>query len=153
MARYRFNFWLDGNKDDELIVAEKVDELKRKRSFSSVLRDGIMIVSELREGRADLLFKLYPWVADMVKPSAPVAATDTGDLERQIDELKRIILGQGSTGAVSLDSTQKPTGIPGSHAKIALPVFDDQDTIVLTKSSGNTMDNFRDSMAKLGLGF
>ncbi len=120
MARYRFNFWLDGNKDDELIVAEKVDELKRKRSFSSVMRDGIMIVSELREGRADLLFKLYPWVADLVKQAAPAAAPDTGDLERQIDELKRIILGQGSSGIpLPKYPSIKPVSPPVVAAKAA----------------------------------
>jgi hypothetical protein len=124
MARYRFNFWLDGNKDDELIVAEKVDELKRKRSFSSVLRDGIMIVSELREGKADLLLKLYPWVADRVKPAASVATADTSDLERQIDELKRIILGQVSSSIpVSNYSPIKPISPPVAAAKAA-PIAD-----------------------------
>lgn len=95
MARYKFNFWLDANKDDELIVAERIDELKRKRSFASVLRDGIMIVSELRDGKVDLLLKLYPWVADAARPlAAPPQTPSTGDLERQIADLKQMILQQ-----------------------------------------------------------
>jgi hypothetical protein len=124
MARYRFDFWLNADKDDELIVAEKVDELKRKRSFSSVLRDGIMIVSELRDGKTDLLFKLYPWVAEAVKQSAP-SAPDNGDLERQIADLKRIILQQGGIAAPPSDyPVMKPPAAPPKVETKAAPVAD-----------------------------
>lgn len=115
MARYKFNFWLDCDKDDELLVAEQVNELKRKRSFSSVLRDGIMIVSELRQGKVDLLLKLYPFVADMIRQATPPPAPDNSDIERQIAELKRIIMEQGGI-------TAPPANYPVMKSPTAPPV-------------------------------
>src|SRR5688572_12565305 len=95
MARFRFSFWLDCKKDDELMVAETIDGLKRQRNFSGVVRDGIMIVNELRQGKVDLLLKLYPWVADAIQPQIPVAVNEV-DLHSQIEDLKQIILKQGT---------------------------------------------------------
>lgn len=96
MARFKFNFWLNGSKDDELLVAETVDELKRNRSFSAVVRDGIMIVNELRQGKIDLLVKLYPFVMDaiaaLIPPPEPPPMSDNADL---IEQFRRMLEQQG----------------------------------------------------------
>jgi hypothetical protein len=151
MARFRFSFWLDGKKDDELLVAEVIDDLKKQRNFSAVVRDGIMIVNELRLGKVDLLLKLYPWVADAIRPPMPVTL-DEGDLRRQIDDLKQIVLQQGGVSVPSVEqATMKPS--LGGMKKVSLSLMDDddEDTIVLNKSTGtNIMDNFFASFAKLG---
>jgi hypothetical protein len=113
MARYKFNFWLDANKHDELLVAERVDELKRKRSFSSVLRDGIMIVSELREGKIDLLLKLYPWIADAVRPPADTPNSgDLKDIKAELARMQQFLLQQSSgtpSGMVMKPDVVAPT--------------------------------------------
>lgn len=64
MARFRFNFWLDCNKDEELVLAETIDELKAERSFSRTIREGIKLVVSLRECQVDVLEMLFPWIKD-----------------------------------------------------------------------------------------
>lgn len=99
MARFKFNFWLNGSKDDELLVAETVDELKRNRSFSATVRDGIMIVNELRQGRVDLLLRLYPFVKDAIlelfPPPQPPPTDDITDLKRMIQQFMEQQQGRG----------------------------------------------------------
>lgn len=156
MARHRFNFWLDFSKDDELLVAETIDELKVKRSFASVVRDGIMIVNELRQGRVDLLLKLYPFVADAIRPTAPPVDPDRGDLERLIEKaVHNSVSNIIQLPAPPVDypvMKQAATGTLGGLRKMALPVIDDDDddTIVINKTAApNVMQNFLDSFAKL----
>lgn len=60
--RLRFNFWLDMNKPEEELIADKIEVLKNERSFTSVIRDGIRLICDLREGKLDVLFELFPWV-------------------------------------------------------------------------------------------
>ncbi len=57
MGRYklRYEFWLEPDKPEHLAVIEMIRSLKTERSYAPVVRDGIMIVAELRQGRADLL--------------------------------------------------------------------------------------------------
>lgn len=149
MARYKFQFWLNGDKDDELLVAETIDELKQRRSFSAVVRDGIMIVKELREGRVDLLLKLFPFVLDAIaeRLPPPVPPTpppmDTTDL---LAEFRRMLNEQGREIPDTRDygiPAMKPL-TKGLPAALAMPVFDDDDdgmdTVILTKAkvSGNS---------------
>lgn len=150
MARGRFNFYLNFLKDDELMVAERIDDLKRRRSFTSVIREGIIIISELREGRCDTLLANYPWIVDAIK--APAPPTDNGDLKREIADLKRIVLEQGraipdtrESGFPAFAPVMKPSKL---QKVIALPIIepdiDDQDTIVVSerKDDMTTTKNF-----------
>ena len=93
MARGRFNFYLNFQKDDELLVAERIDDLKRRRSFTSVIREGIIIISELREGRVDTLLLRYPWIVDAIRPPQP--PTDNDELKNEIASLRSLIIEQG----------------------------------------------------------
>lgn len=94
--RIQFKFWLDCNRDDELLVAETIDELKRQRQFASTIRDGIMLITELRKGKTDLLLRLFPWLADALK-AAPGTTSDD-DLKGELAELKRLIQQQQRSG-------------------------------------------------------
>jgi|GEM_PF-2932629 len=60
--RLRFNFWLNRDKPEEELIADKIEQLKRERSFTSVIRDGIRLICDLREGNLDVLFDFFPWV-------------------------------------------------------------------------------------------
>jgi len=62
MARFKFNFWLDCDKDNELLLADTIDDLKRQRAFTATIRDGIRLICDLRRGSLDVLFELFPWV-------------------------------------------------------------------------------------------
>lgn len=180
MARYKFCFWLNGDKDDELLVAETVDELKAHRSFSAVVRDGIMIVKELKEGRVDLLLKLYPFVKDavaaMLPPPVPPTpppmdiATLMREFERMMDERGRgaTIPDTRESGFPAMSPAYKQPGIGltagagstlGAGRKLSLPVLDDDDdgdTLQVIKhivTPEEIAANFREGMASLGLGF
>ena len=60
MARGRFLFWLNYDKDEELLVADMIDELKTRRQFTKSIRDGIRLVYDLRQGKVDVLRELFP---------------------------------------------------------------------------------------------
>lgn len=65
--RYRsqFKFWLDVNKSDEEALATLCEDLKRRGLYTRTIRDGISLVDDLRNGRLDVLFSLYPWVKEL----------------------------------------------------------------------------------------
>lgn len=65
--RYRsqFKFWLDVNKPDEEALAVLCEDLKRRGLYTKTIRDGISLVEDLRDGRLDVLFALYPWVKEL----------------------------------------------------------------------------------------
>ena len=132
MARKRIDLFLDLTKKDERLVLRTIEMLKAKRNFSSVVRDGIMIVNELRQGKVDLLLKLYPWVADAIRPpTQPIPVSS--DLERQIADLKQTILQQGNIGVPA-------TGYPMMKQIGAPPVVTAKN--VPAADAGTIADNF-----------
>lgn len=60
--RLMFRFWLDMFKSEEAAIADQVEILKNKRSFTQTIRDGIRLICDLRNGKLDILFELFPWV-------------------------------------------------------------------------------------------
>ena len=109
--RIRFHFWLDINKEHEAEVADTIAQLKRERSFSAVLRDGILIVSELRRGKVDKLMELYPWIKDTIGKTETVSESVGGDrmlrLEAQIQQLERMLLNTNHTSSIVTPAPQK----------------------------------------------
>lgn len=92
MARFKYKFWLDGGKDDELLLTDEIDQLKKKRLFTATLRDGIRLIINLRAGHLDVLVELFPWIGDVLKPAN---SPDTDSLRSEIAELKQMIREQG----------------------------------------------------------
>jgi len=88
--RLRFNFWLNMEKPEEELIADKIEVLKNERSFTSVIRNGIRLICDLREGNLDVLFELFPWVkAEFLEymrelqPTEPeTAATETSSADQ-----------------------------------------------------------------------
>jgi len=87
--RMRFTFWLDLNKEDEYEIAEEIELLKRKRTFSQTIRDGIRLICDLRAGRTDVLRELFPWVLEP-------AAHEGGGVQQQLKRLEVLLLEQGN---------------------------------------------------------
>lgn len=147
--RLRFTFWLDLHKADEAALAEQIDGLKRSRTFASAIRDGIRLICDLRAGRTDVLFALFPWVRDGLQP-AP-ASTDER-LHAQIARLEALLIAQGnvplqgasrhSASKVSADVTMRKPKAKGGEAAPA------------GKASAETVaKNFLSSMKGLASGF
>lgn len=63
-SRYRVihKFWLGITKPDEDRLDEQIRELKRSRKFTTVIRDALRLIVDLRAGRLNVLFELFPWV-------------------------------------------------------------------------------------------
>jgi hypothetical protein len=99
MARGRFTFWLDFRKDDELVLAETIDDLKRKRGFASAIRDGLRLIVDLRAGQLDVLFELFPWVQveflKHLESIQPQKSEPELQLQRQLDRLERLMFERG----------------------------------------------------------
>lgn len=60
--RIRYTFWLDILKGEEAEIAESIETLKDERKFAPTVRDGIRLINNLRKGKLDVLFELFPWV-------------------------------------------------------------------------------------------
>ena len=88
--RLKFMFWLDLTKDDEYELAEQIDILKQQRRFVETIRDGIRLVVDLRAGRTERLFAMFPWLIAEV-------GTETGnnrELQQELDRLWSAITSQ-----------------------------------------------------------
>jgi len=167
--RLRYTFWLNHLNQDELTVADTIERLKNERSFATVVRDGIMIVSELRAGRIDLLLKLFPWVADAIKAATPLppAPPDSGDMERKIASavqtgIQQALLELPATipappmdyplmksasagGALPLGGTGNLKLGSGKSLDISMPTFDDdddQETVVIRRNATDETEDF-----------
>lgn len=61
-ARFRrqHRFWLDTMKKADYWLDEQIDILKSKRQYSRAVRDGLRLFLDLKAGRTDVLFELFP---------------------------------------------------------------------------------------------
>lgn len=105
-TRYRkfFPFQLDLNKPDEAEIANQIDELKRKRSFSRTIRDGIRLICDLRNGRVAVLQELFPWVLEqpIAEPQVPYSPPPSDvfveylqRIEQLFEKNKSLVIDQG----------------------------------------------------------
>ncbi|MGB7340845.1 MAG: hypothetical protein WBC91_18250, partial [Phototrophicaceae bacterium] len=79
--RIGFKFWLNLRKEDEAAIADQVEMLKNERSFTQTIRDGIRLICDLKNGKLDVLFELFPWVRaefmEYMRDLAPASTTPT----------------------------------------------------------------------------
>ena len=139
--RLKYEFWLEPGKPDHDLVADQIELLKNDRLFASVIRDGIMLISELRQGRVDLLLHLFPWVKEELQKQSlsDESASDSLNLKREIDELKRLINQQSI-----------PANKNGHGGPLFIPSSEDRNMEVIlqvkhAKSDGNSAQNFLDA--------
>lgn len=65
--RFQYRFWIDANKDEELLLGEELDELKSRRLFASTIRNALKLFLSLKKRNIDLLIKLFPWVEEAIE--------------------------------------------------------------------------------------
>ena len=96
--RLRYVFWLDMHKPDEERIADQIDHLKSERSFARTIRDGIRLICDLRAGRLDVLFELFPWVSTaLAEQGAPSENASAKALREQLERIEYQLLQQGNT--------------------------------------------------------
>jgi hypothetical protein len=49
-------------KDDEEQIADQIELLKNERLFTATIRQGIQLITSLRDGNLDVLFEFFPWI-------------------------------------------------------------------------------------------
>lgn len=90
--RIMYRFWLDITKPSEKAIADKIDLLKNERSFTSVIRDGIRLVSNLRDGKLDVLFELFPWVRaeflNYIREALPLPEENTIEIPQLAQQIE-----------------------------------------------------------------
>lgn len=120
-GRYRprreFKFWLFTDMPEQARLMEFIEYCKAKRAFARVVRDGIRLMWSLGEGDTTVLFELFPGLSAKLMPIQTAPKPDNSSLERQIADLKMIILQQGFIQAPPKDYPQSKS----AHA-IAAPI-------------------------------
>ena len=100
-SRYRVmhKFWLDIRKPGEDWLDEQIHALKYSRKFTTVIRDALRLIIDLRQGKMDVLFELFPWVQveflkylESIQPQKP---EPEWELQQQLDRLERLMLDRG----------------------------------------------------------
>jgi hypothetical protein len=138
--RLRFTFWLDMQKPDETELAETIEILKQNRSFVATIRDGIRLICDLKAGQTEVLFELFPWVSEALRP---VPAPTEQRLQEQINRLEALLLAQGN---IPIQSPSSFVSTPRAHSAPS-----SEPNIVITGSSKATArevaDNFLKSFA------
>lgn len=149
--RKQIRFWLDLERDSEYRIAEIIETLKHQRQFSSAIRDGLRLLWDLKQGNVTVLLALFPWIKDALQTDKPAPPdTSGGDLKRDIDQIKQLILSQSKPDGL----VNAPAGAPKAMQVPAFrtPTFDDlgSDDLVLKKdTSTDSGKNFLQSMLAL----
>ena len=140
--RLKFMFWLDMNKKDEAELAEEIEILKEKRLFAETLRDGIRLICDLRAGRTDRLFAMFPWLLGEVDRQAD-ASTQT--IQQEFDRLWGALASQSLTG----DARSGAQSFSGSS--FAPPSDEDDEVELQVKAvkNGSSGKNFLSSLMNL----
>lgn len=144
--RVQHKFWLDITREEQDRLDEQIRRLKQERTFVATIRDGIRLMCDLRRGKLDVLFELFPWVRaeflDYMQALQPDKSATEQRLEQQLARLEKLLLQQANAPA-----GPRPMALPR-------PAADEDDTALLTvtkaKVDGRQItQNFINSMMRL----
>lgn len=127
--RKEFKFWLFHDIAEDVRLMEFIQFCKSKRKFASVIRSGIRLMWSLGEGDTSVLFELFPTLkSELIHVKdlpPPPPAPDNSKLEREIAELKKLILEQGNIQVPPKDyPSMKPAALPPTVQAKAAPIAD-----------------------------
>lgn len=93
--RFQFRFWLDVAKDEWYDLAQRLESLKQSRQYAPTIRQALALYLSLKDKRIDLLLELFPWIEDAIKDKINPPDSSGGDLRKDIDQIKQLILSRG----------------------------------------------------------
>lgn|SRR5690606_658245 len=140
--RLKFMFWLDMNKSDEAELAEEIEFLKEQRLFSETLRDGIRLICDLRAGRTDRLFAMFPWLISEIDRQADA---NTQTIQQEFDRLWNALASQSLT-------SDPRAGIQSFPESSFSPLPDEDEEVELqvkAAKNGSSGKNFLSSLMGL----
>lgn len=140
--RLKFMFWLDMGKSDEAELAEEIEALKEHRLFSETIRDGIRLICDLRSGRTDRLFVMFPWIAGEVDRGV---AAQSQSVQQELERLWGALASQSVVPGTQ--SNSRPISAGGLAA--ALPGDDEIKLQVKAVKNGTSGKNFLSSLMSL----
>ncbi|MAS36297.1 MAG: hypothetical protein CL610_19995 [Anaerolineaceae bacterium] len=148
--RMRFDFQLNVAKDEEYAIDEQIGSLKKQGLYSKTVRDGIRLVSNLRDGNLDVLFELFPWVQaeflEYVAGVQPEKSETERDIQQQLLRIEKLLATSEMEVRAGGPKAMKVSTVAG-------PRLDFDDNVALTrkkaKSSGNSAQNFLNSALNL----
>ena len=121
------------------------------------MRDGIRLVSDLRNGNLDVLFELFPWVrAEFLEYMAsmqPQKSEAESAIAEQLSRIEELLSSDKTLSPVTIGEGRggsKKMAVP----HVAAPVFDDDDdspllAVTKAKAAGSASQNFLNSAFKL----
>lgn len=135
--RVQFRFWLDVVRPEEDQLAEYVTHLKEKRSFAQTIRDALCLIRDLRQGRVEVLLRLFPWIEEHFAKSIsqPTVMTLPDPLREHMERMEHYF-------------NQLPAARP---LLLAQPAEKDEDTTIEMKrvTNGKSVWNALISVAAL----
>ncbi len=142
--RLRFQFWLNVWNDDDMAVCEQIQLLKNERSFTQVVRDGIRLICDLRQGRVDVLKELFPDVVAKLSDKTNPTYTPDSTLKQDIEQILQLMQNKSEVITNAPKALQVPT--------FNTPAFDDLSNGELVIKKDTSIDagkNFLQSMMNL----
>jgi hypothetical protein len=148
--RMRYVFWLNLANPLELYIAEILEYSRKNRQLTTIIRDGVRLIYDLRQGKTDVLLEMFPWVKTALTEAEKPATTA---IQHQLDRLEQLILQQGSVPIEMPKHSDKNGGPKALNVPdFDLPIIEDHedDTVVLKKdTSTESAMNFINSMLNL----
>lgn len=130
--RKQFPTWLYWDIPEDIELMNLIAVMKTAKKFTYCFRNGLRLMWSLMAGETGVLLELFPWIADAIRSQITLTQNNS-DLERQIADLKRIMLEQGSLNAPSSNySMMKPVTMQPVVTPKTAPVAD----------AGAIVDNF-----------
>ena len=88
--RMQVIFWLNLNNPIHELLADYIADLKASRMFAPTIRDALLLVRDLRNGRLCELERQFPGVVEFIKANGDGGGDD--GLARRIDMLESAVL-------------------------------------------------------------
>ena len=111
--KLQYMFWLEPDKPEHDALIDIIESLKEDRAFAPVVRDGILLEADLREGRVDVLLELHPWIASVI--AAGQGNEEIDRLRNEIELLKSV---------VAYMTTEQPIPPPTGPRPLTAPTDD-----------------------------
>jgi hypothetical protein len=110
--------------------------------WASTIRDALRLILDLRQGKLDVLFELFPWVRaefmEYIQSLQPQKSPAELDLQRQLERLEQLLLKQGDTPIdpptpikMLTNNGGGPLPLQVTPKKITTPTFEDDDDDLL----------------------
>jgi hypothetical protein len=142
----RFEFWLNFDKPEQVALAEKIDVMKERRQFAPNVRDGLLLMEDLRAGNVETLLQLFPDIRERLSVPAPEPVPDPKE-QRLADALELLATAIKSTGHA------KPAlsgALPGAVGKpLELEAVPEVKVRESKQDSGQSSQNFLNSLMSL----